>query len=261
MLNVTLPHSFPRLSPARLSSVPGLGNEKLIAQRACTSDSSARVDASMEQTHEDKLGELTASLLTMASHAERAVNHAVQALVNRDYDLAIATNQKDQILDRFEVEIDEMAINLLTSLLSPGDVRLVTVTMKISQNLERIGDEAAKVAKRTRDLCQEPPIKVNVDLPRMASLTLNMLKRALDSFVHRDSAAARAIIPGDAEVDALNKDITRELVRHMTANPEAIPGCLNLMIVSKSLERIADHATNVAEEVVYLCEAQDIRHT
>jgi phosphate transport system protein len=133
--------------------------------------------------------------------------------------------------------------------------------MKISQNLERIGDEAAKVAKRTRDLCQEPPIKVDVDLPRMAHLTLDMLKRALDSFVNRDSAAARAIIPGDKEVDALNKQITRELVRHMTARKEAIPGCLNLMIVSKSLERIADHATNVAEEVVYLCEAQDIRHS
>lgn len=235
--------------------------EKLVARRTRTSNSSSRVDASMEQTHEDKLAALTSGLLTMASHAERAVNHAVQALVNRDYDLAIATNQKDQILDRFEVEIDEMAINLLTSPMSPPDVRLVAVTMKISQNLERIGDEAAKVAKRTRDLCQEPPIKVNVDLPRMASLTLNMLKRALDSFVHRDSASARAIIPGDAEVDALNKEITRELVRHMSANPEAIPGCLNLMIVSKSLERIADHATNVAEEVVYLCEAQDIRHT
>jgi phosphate transport system protein len=88
-----------------------------------------------------------------------------------------------------------------------------------------------------------------------------MLKRALDSFVNRDSTAARAIIPGDKEVDMLNKVITRELVRFMTVHKDAIPGCLNLMIVSKCLERIADHATNVAEEVVYLCEAQDIRHT
>lgn len=197
----------------------------------------------------------------MASHAERAVNDAVQALVNRDYDLAVQTNNNDRILDCFEVEIDEMAIALLTKSLPAGGVRLVAVVMKISQNLERIGDEAAKVAKRTRDLCQEPPLKVQVDLPRMAQLTLDMLKRALDSFVNRDSAAARALIPGDKEVDALNKVITRELVRFMSAHQDAIPGCLNLMIISKCLERIADHATNVAEEVVYLCEAQDIRHT
>jgi len=196
----------------------------------------------------------------MASHAERAVNDAVLALVNRDYDLAVRTNNNDRVLDRFEVEIDERAIELLTRSLPASDVRLVAVAMKISQNLERIGDEAAKVAKRTRDLCQEPPLKVEVDSPRMTHLTLDMLKRALDSFVNRDPAAARAIIPGDQEVDTLNKQITRELVRYMSAHKEAITGCLNLMIVSKCLERIADHATNVAEEVVYLCEAQDIRH-
>lgn len=214
----------------------------------------------MQTTFDTELGDLKARLLTMASHAERAVNDAVLALVNRDYDLAIETKERDRVLDQLEVEIDEMAINLLTKSLSAREVRLVAVAMKISQNLERIGDEAAKVAKRTRDLCQHPPIKVQVDLPRMAHLTLEMLKSALDSFVNRDAAAARAIIPGDKEVDLLNKVITRELVRHMTANKSAITGCLNLMIVSKCLERIADHATNVAEEVVYLCEAQDIRH-
>lgn len=213
------------------------------------------------RTFNHELGELQARLLTMASHAERAVNDAVRALVNRDYDLAVRTNENDRVLDRLEVEIDELAINLLTRTPPAGGVRQVAVAMKISQNLERIGDEAAKVAKRTRDLCQEPPLKVQVDLPRMAQLTLDMLKRALDSFVHRDSAAARKIIPGDKEVDLLNKAITRDLVRYMTAHKEAIPGCLNLMIVSKCLERISDHATNVAEEVVYLCEAQDIRHS
>ncbi|MCL4786214.1 MAG: phosphate signaling complex protein PhoU [Verrucomicrobia bacterium] len=215
----------------------------------------------MGRTFNHELGELQARLLTMASHAERAVNDAVRALVNRDYDLAVRTNENDRVLDRLEVEIDELAIKLLTRTPPAGGVRQVAVAMKISQNLERIGDEAAKVAKRTRDLCQEPPLKVQVDLPRMAQLTLEMLKRALDSFVHRDSAAARKIIPGDKEVDLLNKEITRDLVRYMTAHKEAIPGCLNLMIVSKCLERISDHATNVAEEVVYLCEAQDIRHS
>lgn len=252
----------PSPDPARTNgSVHSTSREEnLIAEGASNGDSSGRAETVMPRNISHELSELKARLLTMASHAERAVNDSVHALVGRDYDLAIQTKDRDRILDDLEIEIDEMAINLLTKSLPAGEVRLVAVAMKISQNLERIGDEAAKVAKRTRDLCQEPPVKVQVDLPRMAHLTLDMLKRALDSFVNRDSAAARAIIPGDKEVDLLNKVITRELVRYMTAHKEAIPSCLNLMIVSKCLERIADHATNVAEEVVYLCEAQDIRH-
>jgi phosphate transport system protein len=133
--------------------------------------------------------------------------------------------------------------------------------MKISQNLERVGDEATKIAKRARDLSQEPPVKVVVDLPRMAKLALDMLKAALDSFVNRDPATARALIPRDKEVDGINKQITNHLAQYMVENPDTIKRCLNLITVSRSLERIADHATNVAEEVVYLYEAQDIRHT
>ncbi len=216
---------------------------------------------SADETDGKELSELKLRLLTMASHAERAVNQAVHALVTRDHDLALQVKENDGILDRFEIEIDELAIKLLAKAPLPDDLRLVTAAMKISQNLERVGDEAAKIAKRTRDLCQEPPVKVNVDLPRMARLALDMLKAALDAFVNRDPAAARTVIPGDLEVDALNKAISRELVRHMTAHTETIARCLHLTTVSKSLERIADHATNVAEEVVYVCEAQDIRHT
>jgi phosphate transport system protein len=133
--------------------------------------------------------------------------------------------------------------------------------MKVSQNLERVGDEASKMANRARDLSQEAPLKQAVDLPRMAGLAVQMLKRALDAFVNHDAAAARALIPQDKEVDSLNKQIHRELAHQMIEDPETIARCLHLMVVSKSLERIADHATNVAEEVVYLCEAQDIRHT
>jgi phosphate transport system protein len=214
----------------------------------------------MEHHFDMELNELKQKLLAMASHAEAAVNDAMRALVERDYDLALRVKDNDRVLDEFEIEVDDLAIHLLAKAPLASDLRLVTVAMKISQNLERVGDEAAKIAKRARDLSQEPPIKVTVDLPRMAQLALNMLKTALDSFVHRDSAAARAVIPLDKEVDALNKEINRALARHMAENPDAITRCLNLIIVSKSLERIADHATNVAEEVVYLCEAQDIRH-
>lgn len=207
-----------------------------------------------------ELDELKQRLLTMASHAEIATNEAIHALVDRDYDLALRVKDNDRILNQFEIEIDDLAIHLLAKAPLASDLRFVTVAMKISQNLERVGDEAAKIAKRARDLSQEPPVKVNVDLPRMAGLALDMLKSALDAFVHRDSAAARSIIPRDKEVDSLNKQINHELALHMIEHRDTVLRCLNLIMVSKSLERIADHAKNVAEEVVYLCEAQDIRH-
>ena len=206
-----------------------------------------------------ELDNLKQKLLAMASHAETAVNHAVQALVERDYGLALQVKEDDKVLDQFEIEIDDLAIHLLAKAPLASDLRLITVAMKISQNLERVGDEASKIANRARDLSQEPPLKQSVDIPAMARLAVGMLKKSLDSFVEHDPAAARALIPGDKAVDALNKQIHRELAQVMVADPETIPRCLNLMIVSKSLERIADHATNVAEEVVYLCEAQDIK--
>jgi phosphate transport system protein len=208
-----------------------------------------------------ELGELKQKLLAMASHAETAVNEAVRALVERDYELALRVKENDSVIDRFEVEIDDMAIHLLAKAPLASDLRFVTVAMKISQNLERVGDEAAKVAKRARDLSQEPPVKVAVELPRMAGLALGMLDASLDSFVNRNPAAARAVIPRDKEVNALNKRINNELAQHMAENPDTIKRCLDLITASKSIERIADHAKNVAEEVVYLCEAQDIRHT
>jgi len=215
----------------------------------------------MAQHFENELDGLKQKLLAMASHAETAVNQAIQALVERNYELALQVRQNDKVLDRFEIEIDDLAIHLLAKAPLASDLRLITVAMKISQNLERVGDEAGKIANRARDLSQEAPLKQVVDLPRMASLAVQMLKRALDSFVNHDAAAARALIPQDKEVDLLNKQIHRELAHQMIEDHETIARCLHLMVVSKSLERIADHATNVAEEVVYLCEAQDIRHT
>ncbi|MEJ0088895.1 MAG: phosphate signaling complex protein PhoU [Limisphaerales bacterium] len=215
----------------------------------------------MENHFETGLAALRQKILLMASRAETAVNESVQALVQRDHDLAVRVKADDDVIDKFEVEIDEMAIMLLTRAPLASNLRLITVAMKVSQNLERIGDEATKIAKRARDLAQEPPVKINLDLPRMAALSLAMVKDALDAFVHRDSAAARAIIPRDKEVDALNKNIHQLLAQHMTENPDTIGRCLHWIVAAKSLERIADHAKNIAEEVVYLYEAQDIRHT
>jgi phosphate transport system protein len=214
------------------------------------------------QTHfEKELDDLKSKLLLMASHAETAVRNAIQALTARDSDLAAQVRADDSILDRFEVEMDEMAIHLLAKAPLASDLRLIMVTMKVSQNLERVGDEASKISNRARDLAQEPPLKLAIDLPKMAGLALEMLKLSLDSFVNHNASAARALIPRDKEVDALNKQIYRQLADHMMQSPDAIKRCLHLIIVAKSIERIADHATNIAEEVVYLCEAEDIRHT
>src|SRR5579863_5374377 len=149
----------------------------------------------MEIPFESGVDALRQRLLLMASRSETAVNESVQALMQRNYDLALHVRQDDNLIDQCEVEIDDMAIQLLTKAPLAGNLRLITVAMKISQNLERIGDEATKIAKRARDLSQEPPVKINLDLPRMAGLALSMVKDALDSFVQRDSVAARAIIP------------------------------------------------------------------
>jgi phosphate transport system protein len=215
----------------------------------------------MENHFEAGLDALRQKILLMASRAETAVNQSVQALVERDHDLAVHVRADDNIIDQFEVEIDELAILLLTRAPLASNLRLITVAMKVSQNLERIGDEATKIAKRARDLSQEPPVKINLDVKRMASLSLSMVKDALDAFVNRDSAAARSLIPRDKEVDALNREMHQALAQHMMANPDTIARCLHWIVAAKSLERIADHAKNIAEEVVFLCEAQDIRHT
>lgn len=215
----------------------------------------------MHRHFDDELAQLKEALLKMASYAEAAVTNAVKALLDRDDGLARKVKQDDEILDRYEKQIDEMAINLL-ALKAPmaSDLRLITVAMKISHDLERVGDEATTISRRALELNQEPQLKPYVDIPRMASMGLEMLKEALAGFVNRDSAKARAVIPRDKEVDALNKQLHRELVSYVIEQPSTITRCLNLMVISKSLERIADHATNVAEEVVYLYEGQDIRH-
>jgi|SRR6185295_6265945 len=213
-------------------------------------------------THFDQeLAALKEKLLAMASLAEAAVNKAIKALVDRDDDLARGVKEEDGALDKFEIEVDEMAILLLSKAPLASDLRLITVAMKISHDLERVGDEATTIARRSIELSQEPQLKPYVDIPRMARMALEMLDDALDAFINRDPEKARAVVPRDKEVDVLNKQLHRELSSYMVERPATISRCLNLMVISKSLERIADHATNVAEEVVYLYEAKDIRHT
>lgn len=213
------------------------------------------------QTLEEELAGLKEKLLTMASHAEASVYKVIEALGKRDYDLAQRIEADDTAIDLFEVDVDDLAIKLLGQAPRASDLRLITVAMKISQNLERVGDETTTIARRVQDLCQEVPLKIDMDIPRLANLALQLLKGSLDAFVGQDAAAARALIPQDKEVDLLNKQNHQLLADRMIKNPEAVTRCLSLMVISKSLERIADHGKNVAEEVVYLCEAKDIRHS
>jgi phosphate transport system protein len=212
------------------------------------------------QPSEQELAGLKEKLLTMASHAESSVRKAVEALGKRDYELALRVQADDAVIDRFEIEVDDLALRLLERAPRASDLRLITVAMKISQNLERVGDETTTIARRVQDLCQDLPLKLVVDIPQMANLAVQLLESALDAFVNQDPAAARTLIPRDKLIDLLNKQIHRQLADQMIADPDTITRCLNVMVISKSLERIGDHGKNVAEEVVYLCEAQDIRH-
>ncbi len=196
----------------------------------------------------------------MAAHAEATVRHAIQTLADRDDNLALRVREEEAVLDQFEIQLDEQSIHLLTQAPAPADLRFIAVGMKISHDLERVGDEATTIAERARALNQEPPLQPRVDIPRMANLALQMLTDAIASFLDRDPGRARAVIPRDKEVDALNKQLNRELANDMMERPATITRALHLIVISKSLERIADHATNIAEEVVYLCEGEDIRH-
>lgn len=215
------------------------------------------------QRHFDlELNKLKELLLTMASHAETSVTGALRALVERDDSLAEQVKRDDDKLDQLEVELDEMAIGLL-ALNAPLaiDLRLITTAMKISHDLERVGDEATTIARRGIELNREPQMKAYVDIPRMGALGLEMLRDALDAFVNKNPAKARAVVPRDKQVDEIHKQLQRELVSYMIETPATITRALNLMVISKSLERIADHASNIAEEVVFLYEGRDIRHS
>ena len=211
--------------------------------------------------YNEELTLLKESLLTMASHAKSAVTRAMRALVERDDALARKVEEDDNVLDRFEIEIDDTAIHLLAKAPLATELRLITVAMKISQNLERVGDEAVTISRRAIELNTEPQLKPYVDLPRMATMSLEMMRDAITAFVNREPERARGVIPRDRDVDDLNRQLHRELSSYMVERPTTITRCLRLMVISKSIERIADHAQSIAEEVVYLYEAKDIRHT
>jgi phosphate transport system protein len=215
----------------------------------------------MERHFDRELSELKEVLLRMSALAEQSVAQSLKALVQRDSALAQQVDVDDEQLDRLEMEIDDRAIKLL-ALRQPTakDLRFITMAMKISSELERIGDQAVNIAHRAEELNQEPLLKPLIDIPRMADIGRGMIREALDAFVYAKPDIARQIIARDDEVDKINRQLHRELTSFMIEDPGTITRCLNLMSVAHNLERIGDHATNIAEEIVYLYEARDIRH-
>jgi phosphate transport system protein len=215
----------------------------------------------MERHFDQELSELKEALLRMSALADQSVAQSLKALVQRDSALAQQVDVDDEQLDRLEMEIDDRAIKLL-ALRQPTakDLRFITMAMKISSELERIGDQAVNIAHRAEELNQEPLLKPLIDIPRMADIGRGMIREALDAFVYAKPDIARQIIARDDEVDKINRQLHRELTSFMIEDPGTITRCLNLMSVAHNLERIGDHATNIAEEIVYLYEARDIRH-
>ena len=213
---------------------------------------------SLHLQHE--IDDLKQKLLRMAGLAETAVNRAMQALLTRNPALAEQVKEEDDALDQLECELDELAIQLLAKAPLASDLRLITAAMKISRDLERVGDEATTIARRASDLALEPPLPIPAELSRLLHLALEMLAQALDCFVNQEAASARSIPPRDKEADQLHKTVQAGLLELMQRDPSTVTRATRLMTTSKSLERIADHAANIAEDVVYLCEALDIRH-
>ena len=216
----------------------------------------------VKETHFQKeLEELKENLLKMASMVEEAIRDAVRSLVERNSDLARETFQFEDRINKMEIVIDDMCLKLL-ALRQPmaTDLRFITAAMKITTDLERMGDQAVNIAERAVSLNQEPQLKPYIDIPRMAEITQSMVKDVLDAFVNRDPKLARSVCERDDVVDGLNDQVMRELLTYMMSDPKAIPRAVHLIIVSRCLERIADHATNIAEDVIFMVDALVIKH-
>ena len=198
----------------------------------------------------------------MGAMVEDQIRRVMRALVERDEALARDVIERDREVNVYDVEIDEKCVELL-ALYQPtaGDLRFITTAMKIVTDLERIGDQAVNIAQRAIELNQEPQLKPYIDLPRMADKAQQMVKDALDSFVSRDTTLAREVCGRDNEVDALKEQIFRELLTYMMADPKTIARSIRLILVSRFFERVADHATNIAEMVIYMVESKMVRHT
>ena len=216
----------------------------------------------MHRHFDDELKDLKEKILRMGGLAEEQVRGALRALIERDSDLARKIIENDRRVNALDVEVDEDCLRLL-ALQQPTarDLRFITTAMKISTELERISDLAENICERAIELNEEPQLKPYIDIPRMANWSLQMVKEALDAFVTGDSNLARKVCTDDDFVDDLTHQLFRELLSFMLEDPKTITRAIRITFIAKYLERIADHATNVAELVVYMVEGKIIRHT
>jgi len=217
----------------------------------------------MPQRHfDEELADLKTKLLRMAGQTEDQIDQALTALVTRDSALARQVIERDHLVNALDVEIDEESIRLL-ALHQPAsrDLRLVTTAMKIATELERISDLAENVSERVIELNEEPQLKPYIDIPMMGNMARMMVKQSIDAFVKDDAQLARKVLTDDDFVDNLMEQLFRELLSFMLEDTRTISRAIRLSFIAKYLERMADHATNIAELVVYLVEGKIIRHT
>lgn len=209
----------------------------------------------------DELSDLKVRLLTMSGEAEAALGLAVDALLSRDAAKAAEVIAGDHSIDAMHLEIEERCINLL-ALQQPmaRDLRMVTSALKIANDLERVGDHAVNIAQSTERLLKARPIAPEPELVEMARLARDMLSDSLEAFVRGDAAAARDVCTRDDKVDALHDSVFRILLTHMMEDPQTIGAGMELFLVSRNLERVADLATNIGEDVVFLVEGKSIKH-
>jgi phosphate transport system protein len=208
-----------------------------------------------------ELEELNQKLLEMGGLVESAISRSVRSLVDQDRELAEQVIRDEPKINRMEMEIDGMVTRLL-ALRQPvaRDLRFLTSVLKINTDLERIGDLAQHVAERSLSLMHHPLVKPMIDIPKMASLVQSMLLKCLDAFVNGDDVLARSVLLADDEVDALRDAVYAELQETMQRDPGVVPAAIDLIFVARNLERIGDHATNIAEDVVFLVKGIDVRH-
>ena len=209
----------------------------------------------------EELEDLRKQLLEMAGLVELAVHDSVLALMERDQERAQRVLVNEARINQMEIRIDELATRLL-ALNQPmaRDLRFLTAALKINNDLERMGDLAVNIVERALSLMAQPPVKPLIDIPRMAQLAESMVRNSLDSFVKRDAELARSVLLSDDAVDDLRDTISKELVGFMERDPSTVSRALDLILVSRNLERIADHATNIAEDVLFVVQGVDVRH-
>ena len=215
----------------------------------------------MQRHFDDELKLLNQDVLRMGALVEEAIGRAMKALVERDAKLAYAVAQGDDPVNLLEIAIDERCLELLARHQPAGsDLRFLAMALKINNDLERIGDQAVNIAERTLELLKEPLLKPLIDIPRMAQLAQRMVTDSLDAFVRRDPVLARDVCRRDDDVDQLNDQVFRELLTYMISDTRTITRAVDLILIGRHLERIADHATNVAEDVIYFVQGKNIKH-